>query len=134
MTKPGGYVLLSVMSLLGTTHAYLSEVLKLATQFGVDAIQRVNDTGNLVGDISLSGNYCHMFRWSELRALLERQAYTIVAASASNYLSVRNEEVLAGVMQDPQLWETFLKWEIDFCKEPGAIDGATHIIAVVQRT
>lgn len=133
VTKPGGHVLLSVMSLLGSTHSYLAGVLKLATQFGVDAIQRVNDTGDLVGDISFTGNYCHMFRWSELRALLERHACEIVAASASNYLSVSNGEALEGVMQNPELWETFLKWEIDFCREPGAIDGGTHIIAVVRR-
>ncbi len=35
-------------------------------------------------------------------------------------------------MNDEQMWETFLRWEIDFCKEPGAIDGGMHIIAIVQ--
>jgi len=30
--------------------------------------------------------------------------------------------------------ETFLKWEVDFCKEPGAIDEGTRMITIVQRT
>ena len=37
-------------------------------------------------------------------------------------------------MDDPGSWEAFLRWEIDFGKEPGALDGGTHILAVVQRT
>lgn len=133
VTKPGGYVLLSVMSLLGSTHAGLAMVLGLAEKWGLEAIQQVNETGNLYGDVSIAGHYCHMFRWTELRELLNRQACTIVAASASNFLAVRNEEALEKIMDDPQMWEAFLTWEVDFCKEAGAIDGGTHIIVVVQR-
>lgn len=134
VTRPEGYVLLSVMSLLGSTHAGLPVVLGLAEKWGLDAIQQVNETGNLYGDVSIAGHYCHMFRWSELQELLKRHSCIIVAASASNFLSVRNEETLEKIMDNPTLWEAFLKWEVDFCKGPGAIDGGTHILTVVQRT
>lgn len=132
VTKPGGYVLLSVMSLIGTTRAFLPGVIALTKQYGPERIQQVNDTGDLYGDVSTNGHYCHMYRWSELRALLQRHTCTIVAASASNFLSIRNEETLQAIMNDDAIWERFLQWEIEFCKEPGAIDGGTHIIAVVQ--
>jgi SAM-dependent methyltransferase len=132
VTKPGGYVLLSVMSLIGTTHAFLPGVVALAKRHGLERIQQVNDTGDLYGDVATDGHNCHMYRWSELQALLQRHPCTLVAASASNFLSIRNDETLQEVMNDDQMWETFLRWEIDFCKEPGAIDGGTHIIAVVQ--
>jgi len=132
VTKPGGYVLLSVMSLPGATHTFLPSVFALARQYGLERIQQVNDTGDLYGDVATGGHYCHMYRWSELQALLQRHPCTLVAASASNFLSIRNDETLQEVMNDDQIWETFLSWEIDFCKEPGAVDGGTHIIAIVQ--
>ena len=133
VTKPGGYVLLSVMSHIGTTHAFLPAVFALAREYGLERIQQVNNTGDLHGeDVSPGGHFCHMYRWSELQTLLQRHPCTLVAASASNFLSIRNDETLQEVMNDDQMWETLLRWEIDFCKEPGAIDGGTHIIAVVQ--
>ncbi|MDQ3704696.1 MAG: class I SAM-dependent methyltransferase [Chloroflexota bacterium] len=132
VTKPGGYVLLSVMSLLGSTNAFLTGVLKVAEEFGLEATNRVNSTGDLYGEIS-GGHQCHMFRWSELEALLKAHHCEIVAASASNFLSLHNKETAQQAMADPQLWQTLLAWELDYCKEPGALDGGTHIIAVVRR-
>jgi hypothetical protein len=43
--------------------------------------------------------------------------------SAANFLSVGNEQ-----------WdERFLDLEIEACREPGALDGGTHIVAVLER-
>ena len=53
-------------------------------------------------------------------------------ASAANYLSVEDKEELVEIMAEPALWEAFLRWELRFCREPGALDGGTHVIAVVQ--
>lgn len=132
VTKPGGYVLLSVMSLLGSTNAFLAGVFKVAEEFGLEATNRVNSSGDLYGEIA-GGHQCHMFRWSELEALLRAHRCEIVAASASNYLSLHNKEAAQQAMSDPQLWQTLLAWELDYCKEPGALDGGTHIIAAVRR-
>ncbi|HEX8597672.1 MAG TPA: class I SAM-dependent methyltransferase [Chloroflexia bacterium] len=132
VTKPGGYVLLSVMSMIGSTNAFLAGVFKATEEFGLEAANRVNSTGDLYGEIA-GGHYCHMFRWSELEALLRAHHCEIVAASASNYLSLHNKETAQQARSDPQLWQTLLAWELDYCKEPGALDGGTHIIAVVRR-
>jgi SAM-dependent methyltransferase len=132
VTKPGGYVLLSVMSLLGTTRALLPGVLKVAEQLGLGVVYQVNSTGDLDGE-RIGGHRCHMFRWSEFEALLRAHGCEIVAASASNFLTLQNVEAVQSAMADPQTWQAILAWELDFCKEPGALDGGTHIIAVVRR-
>ena len=132
VTKRDGYVLLSVMSLLGSTQKYLSALLELAQQHGLEPVQQVCDTGDLHGDLS-NGHRCHMYRWSELKALLGRHPCTIVAASAANFLSIRNEETLQQIENEPEKWNAFLKWELEYCKEPGALDGGTHLIVVVRR-
>ncbi|MEA2574622.1 MAG: hypothetical protein QOH93_1920 [Chloroflexia bacterium] len=132
VTKPGGYVLLSVMSLLGTTRAFLPGVLKVAERAGLDAVFQVNSTGDLYGHVA-SGHLLHMYRWSELEALLRSHGCEIVTASASNFLSLQGTEDIQQALSDPLVWQAFLAWELDFCKEPGALDGGTHIIAVVRR-
>jgi SAM-dependent methyltransferase len=132
VTRPGGYLLLSVMSLLGTTRAVLPPILDIARDRGAAVVERVNATGDLTPD--LSPHHAHMYRWSELAALLGRHPCTISAASAANYLALSNEAAVQEIMDDPALWEAFLGWEVDFGKEPGALDSGTHILAVVQRT
>jgi SAM-dependent methyltransferase len=134
VTRPGGFVLLSVMSLLGSTRATLPPILGLARVHGVNAVDQVTATGDLLGDIN-NGHRCHMFRWSELKAMLQRQGCTIEAAAASGCLAPGQADALQAVMEnEPDLWERFLAWELDLCQEDGAIDGGTHIIAVVRRT
>jgi hypothetical protein len=64
-----------------------------------------------------------LYRWSNLEQLLGRHPCRVVAASAANFLSVRNDA-----------WdERFLEIEIQACREPGALDGGTHIVAVLER-
>lgn len=133
VTRPGGHVLLSVMSLAGGTARFLEGVLAIARQRGPAAVQGVIDTGDLHGEAASNGHHCHMFRWSELAALFTRHPCRVVAASAANFLSIRPDEALREIADDPALWAAFLGWEEDFCREPGALDGGTHIIAVLRR-
>lgn len=132
VVKPGGYVLLSVMSLLGTTRRFLSSVVELSFQQGLDQVDRVTRSGDLVGPVA-QGHYCHMYRWSELEAMLKRHACGIAAASASGFLVLQDPEVVRLIQTRRAHWETLLEWELLYCREPGAIDGGTHIIAVAQR-
>ncbi|HWO76414.1 MAG TPA: class I SAM-dependent methyltransferase [Bacillus sp. (in: firmicutes)] len=134
VTKPDGYVLISVMSLLGATKRFLPEILKLTQSHGIELIENVNQSGDLYGQLAPSGHFCHMFRWSELESFLKQQTCEIIDAAAANFLSLNNEEILNEVIiNDSTLWEQYLKWELEFCREPGAIDGGTHMIAVIKR-
>jgi len=132
VTKRGGYLLVSVASLFGTLRRYLPAVLALCAAHGVEAaMQQVIATGDLGGEIN-NGHTIHLFRWEELRALLERHGCRVVAASAANFLSPGQEEVLGELGGQPALWEAFLAAEEAACEQPGTLDGGTHIIAVAQ--
>ena len=123
VTKPGGHVLLSVMSLLGAARAFFDQLPPLVDEFGWKrAVTDIFETGDLDGEIN-KGHVCRLYRWSSLEALLQRHPRRIVTASAANFLSVGNDA-----------WDDrFLEVEIEACREPGALDGGTHILAVVER-
>ena len=133
VVKPGGHVLLSVMSLVGATRKYVPTIVGWARDRSLEEVEYVIQTGDQVGEIG-AGHVCHMYRWAEFEALLRRHSCTIVAASAANFLSVNQHDALSEIEADPVLWEKFLGWERDACRQPGALDGGTHIIVVVRRT
>jgi SAM-dependent methyltransferase len=123
VTRPGGRVLLSVMSMLGAARAYFDSWPPMIEEFGWSrAVAKIFETGDLDGQIN-DGHVCRLYRWSALQALLGRHPCRIVAASAANFLSVANDA-----------WDDrFLELEIQVCREPGAIDGGTHILVAVER-
>jgi hypothetical protein len=133
VTKPGGHVLLGVMSRHGALHAFLAGADAEIEEFGVEEMQAIYATGDLPINHSSLGTPVHLFSWAELRSLLERHACDVVAVSAANFLSVGNDEVCERWLQDPEMWERFLRWEVASCAQPGAIDAGTHIVAVVRR-
>ena len=134
VTRRGGHVLLSVMSLAGATRRFLGAIYDIYEEAGPEAVEEVVKTGDQRGVTAPSGHHCRMYRWADLEALLERHRCEIVAASAANFLSVQNEELLGEVQTDERFWGALLEWEVAFCEQPGALDGGTHIIAVVRRT
>jgi SAM-dependent methyltransferase len=131
VTRPQGHVLLSVMSRLGATQRYLRAAFELVEEFGLEPVRHVLATGELSAEIN-NGHRLHMFTWSELEALLGRLPCTVAAASAANYLSLREDDLLDTL--DEELWRVFLEWELAACREPGVLDGGTHMIAVLRRS
>lgn len=127
VTKPGGHALLSVMSLVGAERAYLPAVLELADEYGLEATERIIETGDLGGALNRHHNM-RMYTWAGLQELLARHPCTLVAASASNFLSIGRDDVVTD-----EWWPKLVEWELRACAEPGALDGGTHIIAVVRR-
>ena len=126
VTKPGGPVLMSVMSTVGTARAFFWFFPELAERFGAEANEQIFKSGLLHGEIN-NGHNMRMYRWRELEQLVTRAGGRVVAASASNFLSIGNEEVFEAD------WARYLEWELQACREPGALDGGTHIVAVIVR-
>ncbi|MGE5461055.1 MAG: class I SAM-dependent methyltransferase [Solirubrobacterales bacterium] len=132
VTRPGGHVLLGVMSRFGSLRAFLAAADAEIAEFGVEEMHQIVETGFLPENHSTLGPM-HLYTWEELRALLERHPCEIVAASAANSLSIGNDQTCERwLREDPAMWERFLDWEIAACAEPGALDGGTHLIAVVR--
>lgn len=132
VTRPGGYLLVSVMSLLGGIHAFLPDVIRIARDAGVAPLQRLIESGDQFEDAVTQGHLLHFYRSHELRALLERQGGDVVALSATNFLAVGYDALLTGILEEDVLWEALLRWELEFCQQPGAVDGGTHLIAVAR--
>ncbi|MBA2254387.1 MAG: class I SAM-dependent methyltransferase [Chloroflexi bacterium] len=129
--KPGGTLLLSVMSLVGSTAAGLPTVLRELRDIGPEIIGRVIATGEL--SQSLSGHFdMRMYRWRQLEGLLLRQALVIVAASASGLAFGRLHQESIDELTPDEL-ATVTAWVIDLAAEPGAVDMGEHIIAVARK-
>ena len=126
--KPESYLLLSVMSLIGTTQKYFEEITEIPNF--TQLVDRVNSNGFLDRD---DKNRLKMYRAKELKQLLQSHKCEIIDISASNCLSLNRNEFLEQKAIATDAWSDFLQWELDFCAEDGCLDGGTHIIAVVRK-
>lgn len=133
VTKPGSYILFSVMSLIGTVNYFVKELFHdEVIQFGLDEMDRVSKTGNQTGDIA-RGHICKLYTWETLEEVLNKLNCTVVDVSASNYLSNNTIERIEATRKDPVLWERFLKWEFQYCMDRGTVNGGSHILVVLQK-
>jgi SAM-dependent methyltransferase len=125
VTKPGGHVLVSVMSLVGTVVHYLPILLDLVRRDGAQKNEEIVRTGLLPEDEGYGHLAMKLFRWSELEALLAPHG-TIVAAAAAGLLPTAEAE-------EPEVREFLSRVELELAGEPGAISCGQHMLAVVHR-
>src|SRR5881398_1589472 len=125
--RPGGYLLLSVMSLCGTLHRHRAALRDMPRA----AIRTIVATGDLTAETDpTSRHYCHMYRAAELRAFLGQPGLTVEHLSASSALATGVETEFITTAQQ---WEPWLEYEATACDEPGYCDAGTHLLAVVRR-
>jgi len=129
VTRPGGSVLLSVMSRYGAFRAFLGGARGDAERVGYPTVEAVFATGDLPQAMSSTAPN-HLFIAHELRDLLERHGAEVVEMSASNFLSLAEDA--ASWADDPERWSVLVEWERAACASPGALDGGTHILAVAR--
>jgi len=131
VVRPGGVVLLGVMSRWGAMQNSLPEVIAESTP---------EERANVVrtGDIHPSTyrnctHHAHLFSSEELRSFLESCGAEIVVMSASNSSVAAWGDRLAGIRANPDKWRELLQWEVKVCREPGCLDIGQHLLAVVRR-
>ena len=130
VVRPGGLIFLGVMSLWGTVHQYLEGVMGYTPEDNA----KILTTGDLTkANASFASHYCHMFRAKELREFLESHGLEVIDMSASNTLSGVYGEQLTAIRDDPNKWKMLVEMEIEACREPGYLDGGTHLIAVARK-
>lgn len=128
--RPGGVALVSVMSLWGVVHEFLSGVLALPSEINRSIVH----TGDLcLENFPENTHHCHMFNAGELRTLLESCGAVVLEMSASNCLSAARGDRLTETRQDAAKWEQLLEMELEACREPGCVDMGTHMIAVIRK-
>jgi SAM-dependent methyltransferase len=130
VTRPGGHVLVSVMSAIGAVRRFLPQVLAEGREYGAahgDAVLRTGDVSRATNQ----GHECHMYRWSELSTMLAAHG-EIVGASAANFITNQHDDALDAASDAER--EQILRWELEVCREPGVLDGGTHILAAIKTT
>jgi SAM-dependent methyltransferase len=125
VTRPGGHVLVSVMSLVGTVIHYLPILLDLVRRDGVAKNEAIVRTGLLPDEPDYGHLAMKLFRWSELEALLSPHGTVVDACAAGMLPSVQPEE--------PELREFLSTVELELAGEPGAVSCGQHILAVLRR-
>ncbi len=130
--RAGGVVLASVMATVGSFRYFLPQALSGREHYGGEIYDRVIATGDLR---CIAGSHtCQMYRWREVESLISRAPCRLVAASASNCMSLGDPALIESLEEDPERWRWFVDREAELCREPGALDGGTHIIFAVQRS
>ena len=124
--KPGGVVVASVMSLLGSWRLFLRGGVEEAAEAGEEANDLILTTGDL--RYFPAEHICKMYRASDIARLAEECGGEILAMSASNWASLGDPEALTILESDPVRWANFLEHEVRACREPGALDGGTHLL------
>jgi SAM-dependent methyltransferase len=124
VTRPGGHVLLSVMSLIGALIRYRDLVLDLVRRDGPGPLEQTMRDGILPEGEGYGHLAMRMFRWSELEALLSGHG-AVVAASAAGLFAAEPTE--------PELRELLARAELELGAEPGAISCGEHILAVLRK-
>ena len=126
ITKPGGVVVASVMSLLGSWRYFLPGAIEDSKVAGEEANNQVLTTG----DLRYFGikHVCQMYRSSDIERLVTSCGGQVLAMSASNWASLGDAEALSELEEDPVRWKNFLEHEVRACQEPGALDGGTHLL------
>ena len=132
VTKNGGYVLFSVMSKWGSTQLLLPEVLAVLDHYDLATVAEILQSGNLHQQIKAQ-HRLHMYSSQELRHLIESLDCEFIEMSASGFLSYQNNLDLEGKWDDLVFWPAFLEWEIEASRQPGDLDAASHIIAVIRK-
>jgi SAM-dependent methyltransferase len=124
ITRSGGHVLVSVMSTVGAVVHFLAILFDLARRDGVDVQEEIVRTGFLPEGGDYGHLAMHMYRWSELEALLSRHGEVVAAAAAGLLPDLRPAE--------PELQQLVRTLEAELCEEPGAISSGQHIVAALR--
>jgi ubiquinone/menaquinone biosynthesis C-methylase UbiE len=127
VTRAGGAVLASVMSTLGSHRYFVSGLPDLVAAYGDDVNDALLRTGDL-RPVQPTGHVCMMYRAEQLPDLVGQAGGTLAAMSASNWASLGEPEALARLEADPAHWARFLDTEAWACRQPGCLNGGTHII------
>jgi ubiquinone/menaquinone biosynthesis C-methylase UbiE len=125
VTRPGGHVLVSVMSLIGTVTHFASALLDLVRRDGRERNEEIVRTGLLPQAEDYGHLPMRLYRPSELEELLSRHG-SVVALSAAGLVPALYPE-------EQELRDFVEHVELELASDPGAVACGQHILAVLQR-
>lgn len=132
VTRADGTVVASVMSTLGAYRHFISDVSDLIAEYGDDASDAVLHTGDL-RPVQPAGHVCLMYRAEQIPGLVAQSGGALIGMSASNWSSLGDPQALTTLEADPAHWARFLDNEAWTCRQPGCLNGGTHMIFAARR-
>ena len=103
------------------------DVAEFVARYGDDATDVLLRTGDL-RPVQPTGHVCLMFRAEQIPGLVAEAGGELAAMSASNWSSLSESRALARLEADPAHWARFLDNEAWACRQPGCLNGGTHLI------
>ena len=128
--RPGGLLILSVISLWGSTHRNLDRMLGISPSINKQIISTGDILPGMITDYEQS---FHMFRAGELRGWLERAGLQVLTISASDCLASCRVGDASKIRSDPEKWNELLRMEVEACAEQESWNMGMHTIAVAWK-
>jgi ubiquinone/menaquinone biosynthesis C-methylase UbiE len=126
VVRPGGYVLVSAMSLVGAFSHYSDGVLELVARDGPEKLEAVVRTGFLPEEPDYGHLPMRLYRWRELHELLSRHG-EVVAGAAAGLMRATEQPATE------ELRDALVRLELELGAERAAIDGGEHLLAVLRK-
>ena len=134
--KPGGTLILGVISLPNSLIRFLSAVLAEKREFGIDATRWLFKTG--IQDEEhypvKDGHYLKMMRSADLDTLFRDLSVEIVERRAAGVYSLAGEEALGAARHDEELWDLLLQTEIEMSKMTTCLDCGANTVYIVRKS
>ncbi len=140
VTKPGGIILVSVMSLMGAalssvTIPSIAMLENPETEVsGIPPLFPVIETGDLPGFPSKSGmNHApmHLYTADELGQLFD--GCIVLETAGSNVTFREHSQSGEKIAESPKAWDTLVKLEKKLNHKPGLVDSGSHIIMAFRK-
>ena len=130
ITKPGGRLFLSVMSLWGEIHSHFAELITR----DIRLVQEIAETGDIGPEaVALASSMYHAYRSDELVRFLEGAGLVVETLSASDCLSSTWGSLLGNWRQDERRWRALLEMELAASRHAGCVDMGSRLIAVARK-
>lgn len=130
---PGGPVVASVMSLPGSVRFFLASFPATIRSVGLETFERFLEVGDQRMIEAAGAHPCQLFSWRDVEDMTHHLGADVRGAAASNWLSLGNAAALESLAADLAWWDRFLDWEEVLCRQPGAVDGGTHLLFAASR-
>lgn len=134
VVRPGGIVVLGVMSLVNTVVLFMGMLPEEKEAIGLDNLRWLLETGLQDREHHpATEHYCHMMTSADVDALLAGEAVDVVEKRAAGVLGMAGEAALDAVREDHELWALIVEREIAWSKLPGTLDVGDNIVYVIRK-
>ena len=134
VVRPGGIVVLGVMSLVNTVVLFMGMLPEEKEAIGMANLRWLLETGLQDREHHpATEHYCHMMTSADVDRLLAGEEVDVVERRAAGVLGMAGEAALDAVREDHELWALIVERELAWSKLPGTLDVGDNIVYVIRK-